>query len=126
MMNKWTTTLCTLLVLTQMTACGGNKTNNPAGNTAGGGAAGGGTAAGGTATAADAQAIFKANCVGCHGDNLEGRMGGNSNLQQVGARRSREEISGRITNGGNGMPAFKGKLKDQEINALTDWLLTKK
>ncbi|MCZ8521822.1 MULTISPECIES: c-type cytochrome [Paenibacillus] len=143
---------CSLVLLAALTACGGNKEKNNAtgntenntntgkpentgntgtggtenGGTAGGntgGTAGGGTAAGGTV---DAQAVYKSRCISCHGANLEGAMGGNTNLTKVGARRSKEQITAQITNGGNGMMAFKEILKPEEINALADWLAAKK
>jgi cytochrome c551 len=120
-MKKAALLVCILTLLGIQTACGGNEktqTPAPAAGTAGG--------TGGTAATVDVQSLYKANCVGCHGDNLEGRMGGNTNLTQVGARRTKEEITNRITNGGNGMPAFKGRLKDADITALADWLGTKK
>ncbi|GIP41063.1 hypothetical protein J31TS4_43430 [Paenibacillus sp. J31TS4] len=110
-------------------ACGksnDNKTGqgtSPGATTTPGATTGGGTAGGGTA---QAEQVYKANCLACHGDNLEGKMGGNSNLTKVGARRSKEQIVTQISNGGNGMPGFKGRISDTEINALADWLAAKK
>jgi cytochrome c551 len=93
----------------------------------GGGNTGGNAGAGGGAVAsADAEAIFKKNCVSCHGDNLEGRVGPNSNISKVGAKLGRDDIAAVITNGRGGMPSFKGRLQDNEIGALADWLAAKK
>jgi cytochrome c551 len=82
----------------------------------------------GTAAAVDssmvAQTVFKQNCVVCHGVDLSGGVG--PNLQKVGARLTQEQIVTTITNGRNVMPAFKGKLKPEEIDALTKWLAAKK
>lgn len=94
-------------------------------------AAGGAGAASPAPTAAasgtvDATALFKANCVTCHGDNLEGKLGPNTNISKIGATKTKDQIVAQITNGGNGMPGFKGKLKDNEISALADWLAAKK
>jgi cytochrome c551 len=75
-------------------------------------------------TGVSAQAVYKQNCVTCHGVNLEGGVG--PNLQKVGARLNVDQITARITNGGGGMPPFKGTLKDNEINALAVWLATNK
>lgn len=114
-----------VLMIGWLSACGGgNQTGTPAP----GGTTDGGTTppAGDAAQTADAQAIFKQNCTSCHGDNLEGRMGGNTNLQQVGGRKSKEDIASRIANGGNGMPPFKDKLTESEVDALADWLAAKK
>lgn len=80
-------------------------------------------AAGGTV---DAQTIYKANCISCHGDNLEGKLGPNTNISKIGSKLSKDKIVNQISNGGGGMMAFKGKLKDNEIDALADWLAAKK
>jgi cytochrome c551 len=80
----------------------------------------------GSPSKVDAQSVYKQNCVSCHGDNLEGKMGGNTNLSKVGAKLSKDKIANQISNGGGGMMAFKGKLKDEEINALAEWLAAKK
>lgn len=95
---------------------------------------GGGSAAGGQNSSAafagaseEVQALFKNRCLSCHGSELEGRVSGNSNLQQVGARLTKEQIADTIQNGNkNGMPSFGSKLKPEEVNALADWLATKK
>ncbi|SDE63111.1 cytochrome c551 [Paenibacillus sp. UNCCL117] len=91
---------------------------------------GGGKAAGSTMTAEEAmagassevQALYKQSCLSCHATNLEGRVGPKTNLQHVGGRMTKEEIAKQIENGGNGMPGFQGKLKPEEIGALSDWL----
>ena len=97
--------------------CARNTDNAPPNNA-------GGTSGGGAQ--ANAEAVYKQNCVSCHGDNLEGRLPGNTNLQNVGSRLSRDQIYNRILNGGNGMPAFNGTLSADQINALADWLSAKK
>jgi cytochrome c551 len=71
-----------------------------------------------------AQTVFKQNCVVCHGVDLGGGVG--PNLQKVGARLTQEQIATTITNGRNVMPSFKGKLKPEEIDALSKWLSAKK
>lgn len=110
------------LIIVVATACGGGNGGNTGGGNAG--------QAGGDALLAsapsDIQEIYKQNCVSCHGAELEGRVGGNSNLQQVGARKSHEEIANMIINGGGGMRAFKGVLSDEQITGLADWLVTLK
>jgi cytochrome c551 len=96
----------------------------------GGGNAGnantGGAANNGGAATVDAQAIYKKNCVSCHGDNLEGKVGPNSNIAKVGSRLQADQIAAVIANGRGGMPSFKGRLQDAEIGALADWLAAKK
>jgi cytochrome c551 len=71
-----------------------------------------------------AQTVFKQNCVVCHGVDLSGGVG--PNLQKVGARLTQVQIAATITNGRNVMPAFKDKLKPEEIDALSKWLAAKK
>jgi cytochrome c551 len=72
------------------------------------------------------QSLYKQSCLSCHGNTLEGRIGPNTNLQQVGKKLTKEQISKQIANGGNGMPSFGTKLTAEEIQALTEWLSTKK
>ncbi|WP_374020148.1 cytochrome c [Paenibacillus thiaminolyticus] len=75
------------------------------------------------AATVDAAAVYKQNCLICHGPNLEGQVG--PNLQRAGSTRTPEEISTVIHDGGNGMTAFKGVLSEDEISALVDWLSVK-
>lgn len=117
--------LCSALIVT-LAACGGagNQTP-PAGDTTGGT---NGDTTGGETTAGDnaqATAIYEANCMACHAADLSGG-GAFPGLQDVGARLSKEEIANIIANGGNGMPAFSGRLSDEEINTLASWLAAKK
>jgi len=102
-----------------LTACGGgSKESSPSPSAP----ASGSPAA--TTTAANAESIYKQNCVSCHGADLAGKMG--PNLQKVGGKLDKDKIAAKIQNGGGGMPAYKGKLKDDEIQALGDWLAAKK
>ncbi len=74
----------------------------------------------------DVNSIYKQRCVTCHDSDLSGALGGKTNIQQVGARLTKEQIAAQIQNGGNGMIAFKGTLSENEINALSEWLAGKK
>lgn len=105
-----------------LSGCGGNKnTASPSPTSAGT------QAPAGTVSAnADAEAIYKANCISCHGVDLEGKMGAKTNLQHVGTAKSKDQINTQIANGGNGMMAFKGKLSDDQIKVLAEWLSAKK
>lgn len=111
------------------TACGGgNKTSEPAPDTgqapAGNEApAGNQGETGGNAT--EATSLYNANCMACHATDLSGG-GSFPNLQKVGGKYDAAEIAGIISNGRNGMPAFKGKLSDEEIDTLSQWLAAKK
>ncbi|MFC5651893.1 c-type cytochrome [Paenibacillus solisilvae] len=70
--------------------------------------------------------VYKANCISCHGSDLQGKMGPSTDLTQVGSRLSKEQITNQIHNGGELMPAFKGKLTAQQIKELAQWLSAKK
>lgn len=105
-------------------ACGGNNTSEPAPAPENGGQAPEG-ATGGDATNDEAMTLYNANCMACHATDLGG--GGNfPSLQNVGSKYDASQIAGIITNGRNGMPAFQGKLTEDEINVLSQWLAAKK
>ncbi|ULL19141.1 cytochrome c [Paenibacillus sp. H1-7] len=72
------------------------------------------------------QSVYKQSCMSCHGNSLEGKVGPSTNLQKVGGRMTKEQIAKQITNGGNGMPGFGGKLKQEDVDALASWLAEKK
>jgi cytochrome c551 len=113
--------LClSLLLAVSLSACGKSNTTPSPPAASGTPAA---TSSGATSTV-DAQAVFKANCVSCHGANLEGMVG--PNLQKVGGKYSKDQIVAIITNGRGGMPSFKAKLSNDEINAVAAWLANKK
>jgi mono/diheme cytochrome c family protein len=71
-----------------------------------------------------AEAVYKQSCISCHGGNLEGGVG--PKLSQVGGHLTEGQIVKQITNGGGGMPPFKGTLKDDQIANLAKWLAAKK
>lgn len=71
--------------------------------------------------------VYKNQCLVCHGPQLEKSMSGaNSVLKGVGSKLTKDQIRDKITKGGNGMVSFKDRLSAEELNALTDWLATKK
>lgn len=70
--------------------------------------------------------LYKANCISCHGNELQGKMGASTNLQKVGDRMSVAEILKQIQEGGGSMQGFASKLKEDEIKQLAEWLATKK
>ncbi|WP_051620987.1 c-type cytochrome [Paenibacillus sp. UNC451MF] len=72
------------------------------------------------------QALYKQSCISCHGNNLEGKVGPTTNLQKIGGKLTKEQISKQIISGGNGMPGFGTKLKPEETEALAEWLAGKK
>lgn len=107
-------------------ACGGGGSTN---DTGGGNQVNGNHDAGNEnppAVVVDRPETYDNSCIQCHGTDLEGRTGPNSNLQQVGAKLSREEIITQIKKGGGRMPGFENSLSEEEINELADWLVTLK
>jgi menaquinol-cytochrome c reductase cytochrome b/c subunit len=67
----------------------------------------------------------QAQCIACHGAELEGANG--PTLRGVGDILSKDEIVATITNGKNqGMPSFKDQLSTAQINQIATWLSTQK
>lgn len=85
-----------------------------------------GTSSRTTIGATDVPQAFRANCVSCHGADLQGRMGASTNLTKVGQRMTKDGIVKQIKQGGGGMPAFGSRLSDAQIQALASWLSAKK
>lgn len=70
----------------------------------------------------DAVAVYKQRCMQCHGDEMQGLMGAQSNLQKVGERLSKEDIVNTVKNGGNRMPALGKSLDEADIEKVAEWL----
>lgn len=68
--------------------------------------------------------LVKQNCISCHGGQLEGR-GNIPPLNDIGSRKSEEEILDIIVNGyGKGMPP--GILKGEDAELAAKWLAEQK
>ncbi|MBH5317633.1 cytochrome c [Paenibacillus sp. GSMTC-2017] len=74
-----------------------------------------------TVDIAKAESVYKSNCMSCHGNEYQGTMG--PALKQVGSKMSREAIYKKIVNGGGGMPGFEGRIEEQDIINITNWLV---
>lgn len=76
--------------------------------------------------AAAGKQVFSANCVACHigGGNV---VMANKTLKKEAlekyAMNSLEAITKQVTNGKNAMPAFKGRLNDQQIENVATYVL---
>ncbi|GKU76357.1 cytochrome c [Paenibacillus sp. L3-i20] len=119
--TQWLLLLAVVILVISLSACGsGKKTeNNEAGkpnNT--------NNESNNTVDAEKAEEIYKKSCVACHAVDLGGGVG--PNLQKVGGKLTLEEIKTKITNGGNGMPPYKGQLTVEEIDTLSNWLAAMK
>jgi len=71
-------------------------------------------AGGATADAAAGKEVFAENCSVCHGATGHGGNGG-PDLRTMPLAKTQEGAEGQVTNGGGGMPAFKGVLSEEEI-----------
>ena len=92
--------LATILVVL-FAGCGGGDEPEPA--------AGGG------------EKLFSDNCANCHtlaAAGAQGKVG--PNLDQL--RPGPDLVTTQVTNGGGGMPAFKGKLSDDQIKQIADYV----
>jgi heme/copper-type cytochrome/quinol oxidase subunit 2 len=72
------------------------------------------SAEGGTADAAAGEEVFAENCAVCHGATGHGG-GGGPDLRTMPLAKTQAGAEGQVTNGGGGMPAFKGVLSEEEI-----------
>lgn len=70
--------------------------------------------------------LYKNNCMQCHGNEMQGMMGPESNLQKIGSKLTKDEIANAIENGGKLMPAQGGRLEKEDIDKIADWLASKK
>jgi mono/diheme cytochrome c family protein len=61
---------------------------------------------------------YKAKCAACHGATAEGKPAMKTAPMKDSAAKSDDELTSTITNGKNKMPAYKDKLKPEEIKAL--------
>ncbi|CAD2070804.1 c-type cytochrome [Phocicoccus pinnipedialis] len=65
--------------------------------------------------------VYKQTCVGCHGQDLDGRGSSMKDLRHIGSKLSEEDIKNVVINGRRSMPS--GLVKDdEELDALVKWL----
>ena len=74
----------------------------------------------------DGAKIFKANCAACHAQGTN-RVNAQKTLKKDDLTAydmyDHDAIVTQVTNGKNAMPAFSGKLGDDEIDAVADYVL---
>lgn len=98
-----------VLIALAAAGCGGDdeQPSEPAGGNGGGGG--------------DGQQLFVDNCGNCHtlaAAGANGKVGPDLDQVQPGP----ELVKTQVENGGGGMPAFKGKLTDEQIQAIADYV----
>lgn len=120
---RMTILLAALLLMLVTAGCGGPDKSSGGGHGPSGGDAARKQPLEGPA---ETVALYRTHCLSCHGNDLTGNMGAPTNIRQVGARLDRDAIRQRIAQGGDIMPAFADRLKEEEIDALADWLATLK
>lgn len=76
----------------------------------------------GETSGGEAEQIVQGNCIGCHGENLEGSAG--PKLTEVGSKYDKDEIKNIIINGQGGMPG--GLLEEADAEVVASWLAEKK
>ena len=80
--------------------------------------------------AADGAAVFKAKCAMCHGadGSASTGMGKSMGLKPLSSpevqKMSGADLTALVTNGKGKMPAYKGKLSDDEISAVVKYVKT--
>ena len=85
---------------------------------------GGGTATTTAAAIKAGQAIFSDNCAGCHGISGKGGNGG-PDLTTFPNAKNIAVVKKQVTNGGGGMPPFKGSLTAKQINDVSTYVTQK-
>jgi mono/diheme cytochrome c family protein len=70
----------------------------------------------------NAKDIFTTRCAACHG--LDGKMSVSGSKPLHTSALTDEEIIGQIKNGKGAMPPFQGRISDEEIQALSKYVLT--
>ena len=79
-------------------------------------------AGGATADAAAGKEVFAEECSVCHGATGHGGNGG-PDLRTMPLAKTQEGAEGQVTNGGGGMPAFKGTLSEEEISNVAAYVV---
>jgi quinohemoprotein ethanol dehydrogenase len=68
------------------------------------------------------KAVFAANCTPCHGATGHGGNGG-PDLTSIPSAKNLSTVVGQVTNGGAGMPSFKGNLTQKQINDVATYVV---
>ena len=80
------------------------------------------TSSGAAGDAAAGKTAFADNCSSCHGVSGRGGNGG-PDLTSIASAKEFDVVVRQITNGGGGMPAFKGTLTDEQIKDIATYVV---
>jgi mono/diheme cytochrome c family protein len=85
------------------------------------------SACGSDPIAADApgEQIYAARCASCHGGDLGGGVGPSLGAGSPSVGESRSYFENVIAQGRGTMPAFDGRLTDEQIEAVVDFILVR-
>jgi len=105
-------------------ACGGGDDNGGGSSAASSSSQSTSTAGGGAQNAsAEGKQVFTQNCKGCHTLSDAGATGSvGPNLDDL--KPPKATVVRQVNNGGGPMPAFKGKLTDAQIDAVSTYVST--
>jgi cytochrome c551 len=122
-MKKWIGILFAVVLLFSLAACGGGNSGNESSNESSSNNTSENENAGETSGEYDAtaaEATYQKNCLSCHGENLQGKVG--PKLSDIGSRLSKDEILAVIQNGKGQMPGniLRGDTEQEEN--LASWL----
>jgi heme/copper-type cytochrome/quinol oxidase subunit 2 len=79
-------------------------------------------AAGGAPDAAAGKEVFATNCAACHGETGHGGAGG-PDLTTMPKAQEQASAEEQVTDGGGGMPPFKGTLSEEEISNVAAYVV---
>lgn len=118
--------LCAVLIVLALSiaACGSDDNSSGGGGTTSASSATTQSSAGGSEQAsAQGKQVFTQNCKGCHALKDAGATGSvGPNLDDLNPDKAR--VVRQVENGGGPMPAFKGKLSDAQIQAVSTYVST--
>lgn len=69
----------------------------------------------------DAVDLYKQLCIACHASDLSGRVG--PSLQAVGSKLTGEQLLTVIRDGSKGMPSYRKRLSQEELDVVVQWLV---
>jgi quinohemoprotein ethanol dehydrogenase len=75
-----------------------------------------------TGDAAAGKTVFAQNCTPCHGASGRGGNGG-PDLTSIPSAKNLQTVLGQVTNGGAGMPPFKGQLTQKQIADVATYVV---